>query len=84
MPAILYRNGAVARLLKKWKGIPFVVSAIGTDVNVDPEISPLNNFILKRILRSADGVVAVSNALAGKLRLRGAREVRVVYDGIDV
>ena len=79
-----YPNGAVARLLKKWKGIPFVVSAIGTDVNVDPEISPLNNFILKRILRSADGVVAVSNALAGKLRLRGAREVRVVYDGIDV
>ncbi len=79
-----YPNGAVACLLKKWKGIPFVVSAIGTDVNVDPEISPLNNLILKRILRSADGVVAVSSALASRLLLRGAREVRVVYDGIDV
>ena len=79
-----YPNGAVARLLKKWKGIPFVVSAIGTDVNVDPEISPLNSFMLDQILRSADGIVAVSTALAGKLRQRGARDVRVIYDGIEI
>lgn len=79
-----YPNGAVARLLKKWKGIPFVVSAIGTDVNVDPEISPLNSFMLDQILRSADGIVAVSTALAGKLRQRGARDVRVIHDGIEI
>lgn len=79
-----YPNGAVARLLKKWKGIPFVVSAIGTDVNVDPEISPLNSFMLNQTLRSADGIVAVSTALAGKLRQRGARDVRVIHDGIEI
>jgi len=79
-----YPNGAVARLLKRWKGIPYIVSAIGTDVNVDPVVSRINRFLLGKALRSADGIIAVSNALASKLRLFGAPDVRVIHDGIDI
>jgi glycosyltransferase involved in cell wall biosynthesis len=78
-----YPNGAVARLLKKWKGIPYVVAAIGTDVNVDPLVSRINRLLLRKTLRSADGIIAVSNDLAGKLRLHGATDARVIHDGID-
>jgi glycosyltransferase involved in cell wall biosynthesis len=61
-------------------GKPFVVQLHGTDVELAKRARPL----ARSVLRRARLVVCVSNALAASARELGAREVRVIPNGVEV
>lgn len=61
-------------------GKPFVVQLWGTDVEVAKRV-PL---VLRPLLRRARLVLCASRALADAARELGAREVRIVPNGVDV
>jgi glycogen synthase len=61
-------------------GKPFVVHLHGTDVELAKHTRPL----ARSVLRRARVVVCVSNALAASARELGAREVRVIPNGVEV
>jgi glycosyltransferase involved in cell wall biosynthesis len=69
-------TGAVALMCGK----PFVVQLHGTDVELAKRARPL----ARSVLRRARLVVCVSNALAAEARGLGAREVRVIPNGVEV
>lgn len=79
-----YPDAVAARWLARRLGLPCVVKVHGSDLNV------LANFALRRrqisrMLRDADGVVAVSRALADKAVALGASpaSIEVIYNGVD-
>jgi glycosyltransferase involved in cell wall biosynthesis len=61
-------------------GKPYVVQVHGTDV----ELARRAPWLARRVLRSARLVIAVSNDLAERARALGAREVRVIPNGVAV
>jgi colanic acid/amylovoran biosynthesis glycosyltransferase len=69
-------SGAVAMSL----GVPFVVQVWGTDLEIARRV-PL---LARPVLRSARFVIAASTALAEQAERLGAREVRVIPNGVDV
>ena len=69
-------TGAVAAAT----GRPYVVTLHGSDV----ELARRAPALARPILRRAAGVIAVSSALAGEARALGARDPRVVPNGIDL
>jgi glycosyltransferase involved in cell wall biosynthesis len=79
-----YPDAAAASWLARWLGIPYVVKVHGTDLNVKAEQFLLRPQI-QRALRDAQGVVAVSQALADKVVALGAdpARVHVLYNGVE-
>jgi glycosyltransferase involved in cell wall biosynthesis len=69
-------SGAVAMSL----GVPFVVQVWGTDLEIARRV-PL---VARPVLRAARLVIAASTALAEQAERLGARDVRVIPNGIDV
>jgi len=61
-------------------GRPFVVTLHGTDVELARRVPRL----ARRVLRRARGVVCVSHALAEAARALGARDPRVIPNGIEL
>jgi glycosyltransferase involved in cell wall biosynthesis len=61
-------------------GKPFVLQVWGTDV----ELARRAPWLARRLLRRARVVVGASAFLAGEARALGARDVRVVPNGVDV
>lgn len=61
-------------------GKPFVLQVWGTDV----ELARRAPWLARPIVRRARVVVAASSYLAGEARALGAREVRVIPNGVDV
>lgn len=80
----VYPDGEAAMLHAQRLGVPYVVSARGTDINLYPEIPTVRPRIVE-VLRRADRVIAVSSALADKMIAQGAEANRVatIPNGVD-
>lgn len=81
----IYPDGFAAVLLAKYFGLPVVLSARGTDINLLPTFRLVRKMI-KWTLSRADAVVAVSDALKRELLRLGVEEARihVIPNGVDV
>ncbi len=79
---IIYPDGDAALRVAQALRIPFVVTAIGSDLNVIP---PLCEGLTRRVLREADFTITVSGDLLRKARSLGAREERsvAILNGCD-
>lgn len=79
-----YPDGVAASWLARRLGIPCVVKVHGSDINVQANYA-LRRAQIRASLRSADAVVAVSHALAGKVTGLGVERarLRVIYNGVD-
>lgn len=79
---IVYPDGDAARRVARRLKIPFVTTAIGTDLNVIP---PLCEGLTRRVLREADGTITVSGDLLKTARRLGAptEKSRAVLNGCD-
>jgi teichuronic acid biosynthesis glycosyltransferase TuaC len=80
----VYPDGFAAVLLGKLLGLPVVVSARGTDINVFPSFRTIRPMIVWS-LGEAAGIVAVSAALKSAILRLGvpAEKVLVVPNGVD-
>lgn len=79
-----YPDGWAAVQLARRAGLPVVLHVLGSDIRL------LDRYPSKRggtteAVRTADGVVAVSQELAGRLRDLGVapNKIRVIFDGVD-
>jgi teichuronic acid biosynthesis glycosyltransferase TuaC len=81
----VYPDGFAAVLLGKALGLPVIVSARGTDMNVYPSFRIIRP-MLRWTLTHAAGAIAVSADLKKKMTDLGAPEpnVRVISNGVDV
>jgi teichuronic acid biosynthesis glycosyltransferase TuaC len=81
----VYPDGFAAVLLGKALGLPVIVSARGTDINVYPSFRIIRP-MLRWTLTHAAGAIAVSADLKKKMTDLGAPEpnVRVISNGVDV
>jgi glycosyltransferase involved in cell wall biosynthesis len=79
-----YPDGVAAVRLGRDFGIPVVVTSRGTDVNLIPRYAGPRR-MLRRAIGQADGLIAVSAAIAGALHDLGAApgSVRVLRNGVD-
>jgi teichuronic acid biosynthesis glycosyltransferase TuaC len=80
----VYPDGYAALRIGRKLGIPVVVSARGTDIDVYPKYSSIRPKIAWT-LENAAGVIAVSNSLKLAMMKMGIREdkIRVIPNGID-
>ncbi|MDZ7260783.1 MAG: glycosyltransferase family 4 protein [candidate division KSB1 bacterium] len=70
-----------------WTGFhPFVLTAWGSDVNVDPYRSPFYQYLTRLAIRRADLITANSNDLKKKLIALGAdqNKIRVIQGGLEL
>jgi glycosyltransferase involved in cell wall biosynthesis len=81
----VYPDGYAALKVAKALGIPLVVSARGTDINLYPNLPGIRNKI-RKVLREADAVVGVSHALVDRMIELGASPDRCYYipNGVDL
>jgi teichuronic acid biosynthesis glycosyltransferase TuaC len=79
-----YPDGVAAVMLAKVLGIPAVVKLHGSDMNVIAKLPGPRRF-LRTVLPRAEGVVAVSRALAAEARSLGVSDERIsiVMNGVD-
>jgi glycosyltransferase involved in cell wall biosynthesis len=65
---------------------PFVLTALGSDVNVDPERSFFYRYLAKRTIRTADLITANSHNLIQKLIIMGADPDRAhhIQGGLEI
>jgi glycosyltransferase involved in cell wall biosynthesis len=79
---IVYPDGDAARRVARALRVPFVVTAIGSDLNVIP---PLCGGLTRRVLREADFTITVSGDLLRTARSLGAPAERsgAVLNGCD-
>lgn len=79
-----YPDGVAAVMLGRAFGLPVTITARGTDVNLIPDYALPRRLILQAA-RQADGVIAVSSALAGKLAKLGVERagITVLRNGVD-
>jgi len=79
-----YPDGVAAVLLGKAANLPVTVTARGSDINLLPDFA-LPRRLIRRAAQQADGVIAVSHALAVKLHDLGIEPSRiaVLRNGID-
>jgi teichuronic acid biosynthesis glycosyltransferase TuaC len=82
--SFLYPDGVAAVWMARALGLPSVVYALGTDVNLVPEI-PGVPAMLRWTLPRTNRIVAVSRDLAGKMVALGAPadRVSVIPNGVD-
>jgi glycosyltransferase involved in cell wall biosynthesis len=79
-----FPDGVAAVLLGRAFGLPVTVTARGTDINVIPEYA-MPRRMIRWAAEHADGVIAVSSALAAKLSDLGIERssITVLRNGID-
>lgn len=80
----VYPDGFAAVLLGRLLGVPVFVSARGTDINVFPSFPLIRRMILWT-LRSATGIISVSNALKNAMVDLGISPegIRVIPNGVN-
>ena len=80
----IYPDGYAGVLIAKKLGIPVVLSALGTDVNVFPKFKRVAPKI-RWALQQADGILAVSNSLKAATASAGvaAGKICVIGNGVD-
>lgn len=81
----LYPDGVAAGLLARAFGVPFLMSALGTDVSLIPQHAAERRMILNAVERAA-AVTTVCGALRDELLALGAAadKVSVVEHGVDL
>ncbi|MCP5373309.1 MAG: glycosyltransferase family 4 protein [Hyphomicrobiales bacterium] len=81
----VYPDGVAAVMLARRLGVPVVVTARGTDINLLPDYAGPRRMIRWALAR-ADGLVAVSAALARRMTDLGADPARlaVLRNGVDL
>ena len=81
----VYPDGFAAVLLGKMLGLPVLISARGTDINLFPSFVTIRPMILWA-LRNAAGVIAVAKALKNAMINLGlpADKICVIPNGVDV
>lgn len=79
-----YPDGVAAVMLGRAFGLPVAVTARGTDINVIPDYL-MPRRLIRWAAEHADGLIAVSNALAAKLSGLGIESSRitVLRNGVD-
>jgi teichuronic acid biosynthesis glycosyltransferase TuaC len=79
-----YPDGVAAVMLGRRFGLPVTVTARGTDINLFPQFA-VPRRLISRAARRADGVIAVSEALAQKLTALGVEpgRITVLRNGVD-
>jgi teichuronic acid biosynthesis glycosyltransferase TuaC len=80
----VYPDGMTAVLIGKYLGIPVIVSARGTDMNVYPSFRLIRPMI-RWTLKEANGIIAVSAALKESIVALGisSRKIHVIPNGVD-
>jgi teichuronic acid biosynthesis glycosyltransferase TuaC len=80
----IYPDGYAGVLLAKKLGIPVVLSALGTDVNVFPKFKRIAPKI-RWALNEADGILAVSDSLKAATAAASVApaKIRVIGNGVD-
>jgi len=80
----IYPDGFAAVLLGKVLGLPVVVSARGTDINVFPSF-PTIRHLISWTLEKAVGIIAVSSSLKNAMIALGlpAEKICVIPNGVD-
>jgi len=80
----VYPDGLAALLLGKVLGVPVIVSARGTDINLYPTFKLIRPMI-RWTLSKADSVIAVSGALKESMVKLGVNpdKIRVIPNGVD-
>ena len=82
--AHFYSIAAIASVLKKKFGVPFVVTEHSSKLNANiHKISELDVKLAKKAYKNADRVVAVSNALASRLQTNFGLKAEVVPNIVD-
>ena len=81
----VYPDGYAALKVAKAMGVPLVVTARGTDINLYPNLPGIRNKI-RKVLREADAVIGVSHALVDRMIKLGASPDRCHYipNGVDL
>lgn len=81
----VYPDGYAALKVAKTLGVPLVVTARGTDINLYPNLPGIRNKI-RKVLREADAVIGVSHALVDRMIKLGASPDRCHYipNGVDL
>ncbi len=72
-----------ARLAKDWD-IPFVLTCHGYDVNFWPQSSFINRHRFTKLIGKAHYVLAVSTALANKIKFLTGRQVNILASGLAI
>ena len=80
-----YPDGVAAALLAWWFDKPLVVTARGSDVNLIAQYA-LPRRMMRWAARRADSTIAVSHALAARMREIGmpAQRIQVLRNGVDL
>jgi len=79
----VYPDGFAAVMMGKLLGIPVVVSARGTDINLFPSFPTIRPMILWT-LRNCSGIIAVSEALKRRMIELGVPEEKIQFIGNGV
>ena len=83
--AHFYSIAAIASVLKKKFGVPFVVTEHSSKINANiQKISKLDIKLAKKAYKNADKVIAVSNALARNLNNNFGVNAEVIHNIVDV
>jgi glycosyltransferase involved in cell wall biosynthesis len=80
----VYPDGYAATLIADRLGVPVVISARGTDINLFSRM-PLIRPLIRKALTRADGVIAVSDSLRRRMIELGVEpdKVAVIRNGVD-
>src|SRR5262245_20575399 len=81
----VYPDGYAAALLGERLGLPVVITARGTDINLFSRM-PLIRPMIRKALKCAAGIIAVSDALKQRMIELGieAEKIAVIRNGIDL
>lgn len=81
----LYPDGVAACLLGRWLGLPVLMTARGSDVNLYPEYA-VPRALIRWAVGTAARVVTVSEALRNRLLALGANPARLITlrNGVDL
>ncbi|MCH9697200.1 MAG: glycosyltransferase [Gammaproteobacteria bacterium] len=79
-----YPDGVAAALIGKWLGIPVIISARGTDINLFPDFFLARKMIIWAA-RQAEAVITVTQALKTRLTKLGiaTQHINVLPNGVD-
>jgi teichuronic acid biosynthesis glycosyltransferase TuaC len=80
-----YPDGVAAAMLARWMGLPYIITARGSDINLIATYSWPRRLML-RAAANASAVIAVSRALAAAMVAMGMPESRihVLRNGVDL
>jgi teichuronic acid biosynthesis glycosyltransferase TuaC len=79
-----YPNGGVAYLLHKKFKIKYVISIIGSDINVDTKKSKINLLIQKFFIKKSHGLISVSKELGEEVQKIVKKNYVIINDGLNI